>query len=132
MRAHGLAVGLPSDDDMGNSEVGHNALGAGRVFEQITEGEMPPSEKAQPTVAERDVLLNWLTNLVALTTAPHKTSSAGESGPRLRSGKFTLSADDQRYVVGVLNDRNSRGGSRYVHEQLRVGAILPISVPRSG
>ncbi|MBU1218729.1 2,3-bisphosphoglycerate-independent phosphoglycerate mutase [Myxococcota bacterium] len=32
--AHGKAVGLPSDDDMGNSEVGHNALGAGRVFEQ--------------------------------------------------------------------------------------------------
>ena len=32
--AHGAAVGLPSDDDMGNSEVGHNALGAGRVFAQ--------------------------------------------------------------------------------------------------
>jgi 2,3-bisphosphoglycerate-independent phosphoglycerate mutase len=34
LRAHGRAVGLPSDDDMGNSEVGHNALGAGRVFDQ--------------------------------------------------------------------------------------------------
>ncbi|HUH04269.1 MAG TPA: 2,3-bisphosphoglycerate-independent phosphoglycerate mutase [Kofleriaceae bacterium] len=34
LRAHGVAVGLPSDDDMGNSEVGHNALGAGRVFDQ--------------------------------------------------------------------------------------------------
>lgn len=34
LRAHGTAVGLPSDADMGNSEVGHNALGAGRVFEQ--------------------------------------------------------------------------------------------------
>jgi 2,3-bisphosphoglycerate-independent phosphoglycerate mutase len=32
--AHGTAVGMPSDDDMGNSEVGHNALGAGRVFDQ--------------------------------------------------------------------------------------------------
>ncbi len=32
--AHGPAVGLPSDDDMGNSEVGHNALGAGRIFDQ--------------------------------------------------------------------------------------------------
>lgn len=29
LKAHGTAVGLPSDDDMGNSEVGHNALGAG-------------------------------------------------------------------------------------------------------
>ncbi|MFO0553653.1 MAG: 2,3-bisphosphoglycerate-independent phosphoglycerate mutase [Polyangiaceae bacterium] len=34
LAAHGKAVGLPSDDDMGNSEVGHNALGAGRVFDQ--------------------------------------------------------------------------------------------------
>ncbi|TVR13688.1 MAG: 2,3-bisphosphoglycerate-independent phosphoglycerate mutase [Planctomycetota bacterium] len=32
--AHGTAVGMPSDADMGNSEVGHNALGAGRVFDQ--------------------------------------------------------------------------------------------------
>lgn len=29
LKAHGTAVGLPSDADMGNSEVGHNALGAG-------------------------------------------------------------------------------------------------------
>jgi 2,3-bisphosphoglycerate-independent phosphoglycerate mutase len=34
LKAHGTAVGLPSDGDMGNSEVGHNAIGAGRVFEQ--------------------------------------------------------------------------------------------------
>lgn len=32
--AHGTYVGLPSNDDMGNSEVGHNAIGAGRVYEQ--------------------------------------------------------------------------------------------------
>lgn len=34
LRAHGTAVGLPTDDDMGNSEVGHNALGSGQVFAQ--------------------------------------------------------------------------------------------------
>jgi 2,3-bisphosphoglycerate-independent phosphoglycerate mutase len=34
LKAHGIAAGLPSDKDMGNSEVGHNALGAGRVFNQ--------------------------------------------------------------------------------------------------
>src|SRR5216110_24892 len=34
LRAHGKAVGLPSDDDMGNSEVGHNALGAGKIYDQ--------------------------------------------------------------------------------------------------
>ncbi|CDP17861.1 unnamed protein product [Coffea canephora] len=34
VKAHGKAVGLPTDDDMGNSEVGHNALGAGRIYAQ--------------------------------------------------------------------------------------------------
>jgi len=34
LAAHGRAVGLPSDADMGNSEVGHNALGAGQIFDQ--------------------------------------------------------------------------------------------------
>ncbi|MCB1170054.1 MAG: 2,3-bisphosphoglycerate-independent phosphoglycerate mutase [Leptospiraceae bacterium] len=34
IQAHGTAVGMPSDDDMGNSEVGHNAIGAGRIFDQ--------------------------------------------------------------------------------------------------
>ena len=34
LKAHGKAVGLPSDDDMGNSEVGHNAIGSGQIFEQ--------------------------------------------------------------------------------------------------
>ncbi len=34
LSAHGLAVGLPSDSDLGNSEVGHNALGAGQIVNQ--------------------------------------------------------------------------------------------------
>ena len=34
LRAHGISVGLPDDGDMGNSEVGHNAIGCGRIFEQ--------------------------------------------------------------------------------------------------
>ena len=34
LKAHGKAVGLPSDEDMGNSEVGHNAIGCGRVYSQ--------------------------------------------------------------------------------------------------
>lgn len=34
IKAHGTAVGLPSDDDMGNSEVGHNAIGSGQIYAQ--------------------------------------------------------------------------------------------------
>ena len=34
LKAHGSAVGLPTDSDMGNSEVGHNALGCGQIYSQ--------------------------------------------------------------------------------------------------
>ncbi len=34
IKAHGSAVGLPTDDDMGNSEVGHNAMGCGQIYAQ--------------------------------------------------------------------------------------------------
>jgi ferredoxin-NADP reductase len=37
--------------------------------------------------------------------------------------------ESHRYVVGVGRDRASRGGSRWVHEQLRPGALLQISAP---
>ncbi|MDM0021911.1 PDR/VanB family oxidoreductase [Variovorax saccharolyticus] len=40
-------------------------------------------------------------------------------------------ADAGLYVIGVKLDRNSRGGSRYMHEQLRTGALLEISAPRN-
>ena len=49
-----------------------------------------------------------------------------------RSYSLCNSADERhRYVVGVLRDRASRGGSRCVHEQLRVGMRLVISAPRN-
>ena len=59
LKAHGTAVGLPSDDDMGNSEVGHNALGSGQVFAQgaklvsqsIESGKMFASRTWQKLVA---------------------------------------------------------------------------------
>lgn len=44
---------------------------------------------------------------------------------------FNPQEDEQRYVVGVLNDRKSRGGSRFVHEHLRVGSVIQISPPRN-
>ena len=59
LKAHGSAVGLPSDDDMGNSEVGHNALGCGQVYSQgaklvnesIESGKMYTSEAWQDVVS---------------------------------------------------------------------------------
>ncbi|WGK68154.1 2,3-bisphosphoglycerate-independent phosphoglycerate mutase [Candidatus Haliotispira prima] len=58
LKAHGTAVGLPGDGDMGNSEVGHNAMGAGRIFDQgaklvqnaLTSGSLYEGETWQKTV----------------------------------------------------------------------------------
>lgn len=44
---------------------------------------------------------------------------------------FNSPSETHRYLVGVLNDRGSRGGSRFVHTQLRVGSTLNISAPRN-
>jgi ferredoxin-NADP reductase len=49
----------------------------------------------------------------------------------VRSYSLTNPGEQHRYVVAVLNDRHSRGGSRYVHEQLRVGQSLSIGAPRN-
>ncbi|MBR6366528.1 MAG: 2,3-bisphosphoglycerate-independent phosphoglycerate mutase [Lachnospiraceae bacterium] len=59
LKAHGTAVGLPSDDDMGNSEVGHNALGCGQIYSQgaklvnesIENGKMFASDSWKEAVA---------------------------------------------------------------------------------
>ena len=71
LKAHGTAVGLPSDDDMGNSEVGHNALGSGQVFAQgaklvsqsIENGKMFASstwQKVVSNVKENNGVLHFL------------------------------------------------------------------------
>ena len=49
----------------------------------------------------------------------------------VRSYSLTNPGESHRCVVAVLNDRNSRGGSRYVHEQLRVGQVIAIGAPRN-
>ncbi len=67
--AHGTHVGLPSDADIGNSEVGHNALGAGRIFDQgaklinksLQDGSLVSSELWQSIVTQsQDGTLHFL------------------------------------------------------------------------
>ena len=41
------------------------------------------------------------------------------------------SSEQHRYVIGVLKDPNSRGGSRFMHEQLHTGQQIRISEPRN-
>ena len=60
LKAHGTAVGLPTDDDMGNSEVGHNALGCGQIYSQGAKlvGESIESGKLFASPTWTDLLSN--------------------------------------------------------------------------
>ncbi len=60
LQAHGTAVGLPSDEDMGNSEVGHNALGCGQVYSQGAKlvGESIESGKLYASETWKDLISN--------------------------------------------------------------------------
>ena len=58
LKAHGDAVGLPSDDDMGNSEVGHNAIGCGQISLRAQSSLTRASRAARCTNPTRG--RNWL------------------------------------------------------------------------
>ena len=60
LKAHGDAVGLPSDDDMGNSEVGHNAIGCGQIYSQGAKlvNESIENGKAFASDAWKDLVAN--------------------------------------------------------------------------
>ena len=40
-------------------------------------------------------------------------------------------SERHRYVIAVQKDRTSRGGSRWIHENLRVGDVLTVNGPRN-
>ena len=63
LKAHGTAVGLPSDEDMGNSEVGHNALGCGQVYSQGAKlvGESIENGALYASETWKDLVANALT-----------------------------------------------------------------------
>ncbi len=78
LKAHGGAVGLPSDDDMGNSEVGHNALGCGQIYSQGAK----------------------LVNESIESGKIYSSSAWGEISENCRSNQSTL------HFIGLLSDGN--------------------------
>ncbi|MDR1754565.1 MAG: 2,3-bisphosphoglycerate-independent phosphoglycerate mutase, partial [Eubacterium sp.] len=64
LKAHGTAVGLPDDSDMGNSEVGHNALGCGQIYSQGAKlvNESIKSGKIYSSQAWQDIVHNCKNN----------------------------------------------------------------------
>ena len=68
LKAHGTAVGLPSDDDMGNSEVGHNALGCGQIYSQGAKlvGESIENGSLFESATWKDLIANCTENQKAM------------------------------------------------------------------
>ncbi|MGD8519606.1 MAG: 2,3-bisphosphoglycerate-independent phosphoglycerate mutase [Desulfobacterales bacterium] len=69
LKAHGTAVGMPSDADMGNSEIGHNAIGCGRVFAQGAKLVNESIEKR--TLFEGEVWKELIQNVVSHDSKLH-------------------------------------------------------------
>jgi tetrachlorobenzoquinone reductase len=53
------------------------------------------------------------------------------SGLMRQYSLVTADGDERAYLIGIKRDRASRGGSRFMHEQLRVGQMLDIGGPRN-
>ena len=102
LQAHGTAVGLPSDKDMGNSEVGHNALGAGRVFDQ---GASLVSKAIASGALFEGEAWRWLLDGVR------------ESGEPL-------------HLLGLLSDGNVHSHQDHLHALLRGAAEARIPAAR--
>ncbi len=97
LRAHGLAVGMPSDEDMGNSEVGHNALGAGRVFAQ-------GARLVQEAITEGRLF----------------------EGAVWKEAMERANAGGTLHLLGLLSDGNVHSHEQHLHEMLRRAAAAGV------
>jgi 2,3-bisphosphoglycerate-independent phosphoglycerate mutase len=105
LKAHGVAVGLPTDDDMGNSEVGHNALGAGRIFEQGAK------------------LVN-----AALTNGSAFQSSVWQSA--CKSTQTGNGASNTLHLLGLHSDGNVHSHNKHLYALLKQAASQGVQCAR--
>jgi len=111
LQAHGTAVGMPSDADQGNSEVGHNAMGAGRVFNQGAALVDQAIESGR--IFQSNAWKEILANALARRTPVHFIGlvSDGNVHSHLRHLFALITACDQAgveevYVHGLLDGRD--------------------------
>ena len=133
LKAHGTAVGLPSDEDMGNSEVGHNALGCGQVYSQgaklvgesIENGALYASETWKDLIANaQDKTLHFLgllsdgnvhsniNHLIALLRQAHAEGIKNVACHILLDGRDVPATSAPEYVEmleKVLAELNTEG-----------------------
>ena len=133
LKAHGTAVGLPSDEDMGNSEVGHNALGCGQVYSQgaklvgesIENGALYASETWKELVANAEGkamhfigllsdgnVHSNIAHLIALLRQAHAEGVKKAYCHILLDGRDVPATSSPEYVAqleGVLKELNTEG-----------------------
>ncbi len=101
LKAHGRAVGMPDDGDMGNSEVGHNAIGSGRVFDQG-----------------------------ALLVKNAISSGAAFEGEVWKNLTGSLTANNSLHLIGLLSDGNVHSHIDIIFALLRQAQIQGIKKVR--
>ena len=111
LKAHGTAVGMPSDDDQGNSEVGHNAMGAGRVFSQGAS--LVDNAINDRSLFEGDTWKEMIDNALTNKTPVHLIGllSDGNVHSNISHLRALISECDKReieevYVHGLLDGRD--------------------------
>ena len=133
LKAHGTAVGLPSDEDMGNSEVGHNALGCGQVYSQGAKlvGESIETGALYEAATWKDLVANAqdkamhfigllsdgnvhsnISHLIALLRQAHKEGVKKAYCHVLLDGRDVPATSSPEYVAqleAVLSELNTEG-----------------------
>lgn len=102
IETYGLAVGLP-EGQMGNSEVGHTNIGAGRVVMQ----DLPKIDLAikDGSLAKNPVLLNMINTLKANGKAAHVMGLMSPGGVH----------SSQEHIVALCDILNQHGIKTWVH-----------------
>ena len=86
--AHGTAVGLPTDGDLGGSEVGHNTMGAGRIIDQ-------GPKLVDNAFADGSVFSEHWNNVIS-----------------------NIGAGGALHLVGLLSDGGIHSSDRHIHQMI--------------
>ena len=153
LKAHGTAVGLPTDDDMGNSEVGHNALGCGQVYSQgaklveesIENGTLFESETWKSLVAncvDNDKSFHFLgllsdgnvhSNIGHLFALLRKAKASGVKRAYchiLLDGRDVPATSALEYVAQLENVLAELNGGEYTYKIASGGGRMKITMDR--
>lgn len=116
LKAHGKAVGMPTDEDMGNSEVGHNAIGSGRVFDQgASLVENAINDRA---LFEGQAWKDLVANVLDKGSALHFIGLLSDGNVHSHI----------RHLLAMIREADARGVSKlYVHALLDGRDVVPTS-----